>query len=285
MTSKPTDPIKEAEKRALSNKDLFKTFARWYSAVEVSNSYERLQALSFCFALSGSLRKLYKEDDDGYREALKRHIQFYNSEGTFGAMIHGVTLSMEEEKAKGNEITEEVVTGFKTGLMGPIAGIGDTLIWGTLRPIVLALACSLALNGVFVGALIPFLFPLAIVLIGFGMLKSGYLLGKESVMKLMQTGLINNIITSASILGLFMMGALSSTYIKVATPIQFSIMDSEPIVLQDILDQILAGILPLCAVFSIYFYFKYKGQNYNKLIIMLIVISLITGFFGILSSS
>lgn len=126
---------------------------------------------------------------------------------------------------------------------------------------------------------------MAIVLIGFGMLKSGYLLGKESVMKLMQTGLINNIITSASILGLFMMGALSSTYIKISTPIQFSVMDSDPIVLQDILDQILAGVLPLCAVFSIYFYFKYKGQNYNKLIIMLIVISLVTGFFGILSSS
>jgi len=193
-----------------------------------------------------------------------------------------VTLSMEEEKANGAEIPDEVITGFKTGLMGPIAGIGDTLIWGTMKPIILALACSLALSGNLLGAAIPFLHPIAIILIGFSMLQSGYLLGKESVMRLMKSGLINKIITSASILGLFMMGALSSTYIKIKTPLQFKLMNSKPIVIQEILDQILLGILPLCAVLGIYFYFKFKGQNYNKIIIGIIIISLISSFLGIL---
>lgn len=270
------------KERQLSNRDLKKTFLKWYASVEVSNSFERLQALAFCNALSKSLKKLYKDDEKGYNEALKRHLQFYNSEGTIGSIIHGVTLSMEEEKAKGTAIKGEVITGFKTGLMGPIAGIGDTLIWGTLKPIILALACSLALSGNLVGAIIPFLFPLAIVLIGYSMMKSGYLLGRESVMRLMKSGLINKIIKSASILGLFMMGALSSTYIKVKTPLEFQIFDSEPIVIQNILDQILVGMLPLCTVFGIYFYFKYKGQNYNKLIIWLVIISLVTSFLGIL---
>ena len=277
------------KQRELTNRDLMKTYARWYLSVEVSNSYERLQALAFCNALSGSLKKLYKDDDQGYREALIRHLQFYNSEGTFGAVIHGVVLSMEEEKAKSKDssdsLSEEVITGFKTGLMGPIAGIGDTLIWGTLKPIILALASSLALSGLFIGGIVPFLFPLAVILIGYGMMKSGYLLGKESVTKLMKSGLINNLINSASILGLFMMGALSSTYIKVSTPLEFSFKNAEPIVIQDILDQILVGILPLAAVFGIYFYFKLRGQYYNRLIMWLIVISLITGFFGILQGS
>ena len=101
----------------------------------------------------------------------------------------------------------------------------------------------------------------------------------------MKSGLINNLINSASILGLFMMGALSSTYIKVSTPLEFSFKNAEPIVIQDILDQILVGILPLAAVFGIYFYFKLRGQYYNRLIMWLIVISLITGFFGILQGS
>ncbi|MFK9094360.1 PTS system mannose/fructose/sorbose family transporter subunit IID [Bacillus salipaludis] len=279
------DPFSVEEKsnqRKLSKKDLMKTFAVWYASVEVSNSYERLQALAFCNALSRSLRKLYKDNDEEYKKALKRHLQFYNSEGTFGSIIHGVTLSMEEEKANGAEIPDEVITGFKTGLMGPIAGIGDTLIWGTMKPIILALACSLALSGNSLGAIIPFLHPLAIILIGFSMLRSGYLLGKESVMRLMKSGLINKIITSASILGLFMMGALSSTYIKIKTPLQFKLMNSKPIVIQEILDQILLGMLPLCAVLGIYFYFKFKGQNYNKIIIGIIIISLISSFLGIL---
>ncbi|MFP3490080.1 PTS system mannose/fructose/sorbose family transporter subunit IID, partial [Staphylococcus sp. SIMBA_130] len=75
---------------------------------------------------------------------------------------------MEEEKAKSKDssdsLSEEVITGFKTGLMGPIAGIGDTLIWGTLKPIILALASSLALSGLFIGGIVPFLFPLAVIL-------------------------------------------------------------------------------------------------------------------------
>ncbi|PAV28377.1 PTS fructose transporter subunit IID [Virgibacillus profundi] len=280
----PSNSEKESKERILTNKDLRRTYARWFLSVEVSNSYERLQALAFCNALSGSLRKIYKDDDQSYKEALKRHLQFYNSEGTFGAVIHGVTLSMEEERAieKENPIPEEAITGFKTGLMGPIAGIGDTLIWGTLKPIILALASSLALSGLFIGAFVPFLFPLAVILIGYGMMKSGYVLGKESVMKLMKSGLINNIIKSASILGLFMMGALSSTYIKIKTPLEIPIKNGDPVVIQNILDSILVGILPLIAVFGIYFYFKIIGQHYNKLIGWIIVISLITGFFGIL---
>lgn len=275
------------DERILTNSDLRRTYARWYLSVEVSNSYERLQALAFCNALSTSLRKIYKSDDDGFREALQRHLQFYNSEGTFGAIIHGVALSMEEERSlqKDEPIPAEAITGFKTGLMGPIAGIGDTLIWGTLKPIILALASSLALSGVFLGAFIPFLFPLAVILIGYGMMKTGYKTGKESVMKLMKSGLINNIIKSASILGLFMMGALSSTYIKIGTPLKIPIKDGDPIVIQEILDQILLGILPLISVFAIYFYFRIIGQHYNKLIAWIIVISLILGFFGILESS
>ncbi|MEK5520368.1 PTS fructose transporter subunit IID [Heyndrickxia sporothermodurans] len=284
MSSMPA-PEQKPQERKLTKKDLRKTFALWYSSVEVSNSYERLQALAFCNALSKNLRKLYKDDDEAYQEALKRHLQFYNSEGTMGSIIHGVTLSLEEEKSNGAPIPDEVITGFKTGLMGPIAGIGDTLMWGTLKPIILALACSMALGGNFLGAVIPFLYPLAIILIGYNMLKSGYFLGRESVMRLMKSGLINKIINSASILGLFMMGALSSTYIKIKTPLEFKIAHSKPIVVQEILDQILLGILPLCAVFAIYFFFKTKGQNYNKIIIGIILISLIGSFFGILGVS
>lgn len=274
-----------ANQRNLTKKDLMVTYARWYLGVEASNSFERLQALAFCNALSKSLRKLYKDDDQAYKEALKRHLQFYNSEGTMGSVIHGITLSLEEEKAKGVPIPDEAITGVKTGLMGPIAGIGDTLVQGTLRPIILALACSLALSGNIIGAFIPFLHPIVVILIGYNMLKSGYLLGKESVVKLMKSGLINKIIKSASILGLFMMGALSSNYIKIKTPLQLKMSESKPIVLQDILDQILLGILPLGAVFGIYLIFKYRGQNYIRMIIGIIVISLVCSFLGILGVS
>ena len=244
--------IQEQEQK-LTKKDLRGVYNTWYFSTELSNSYERLQALAFCNAISKPLRKLYK-DDDKYEEALKRHLQFYNSEGTFGSMIHGITLSMEEQKSNGADIPAEVITGIKTGLMGPIAGIGDTIIWGTLKPIILALGCTFAMQGQALGAFIPYLFPIFGYLIGWYCLTFGYKVGKDSIMKIMQSGLVNDIITGSSILGLFMMGALSSSYVKVKTVLQFTMENAEPIVLQNILDQILPGILPLAAIFGIFLY-------------------------------
>lgn len=266
----------------LTKRDLLNTFTMWFFTTELSNSYDRLQGLAFGNALAKRLKKLYRDDTEGYKESLVRNLQFYNSEGTFGSIIHGITLSMEEEKARGENVPGEMITGIKTGIMGPIAGIGDTLIWGTIRPIILGLACSFALNGSSLGAVIPFLFPLTIFMVGYNMLKLGYNVGKESIMNILQSGMINSIIKATGILGLFMMGALSSTYVKVKTPLSFSVANAEPVVFQDILDQIAPGILPLIAIFSIYFYFTKIGQNYNKVVVGILAISLIASFLGIL---
>jgi D-glucosaminate-specific PTS system IID component len=99
----------------------------------------------------------------------------------------------------------------------------------------------------------------------------------------MKSGLINQIITGSSILGLFMMGALSSAYVKVGSPLQFTMENAaNPIVLQNILDRIVPGLLPLIAILGIYYYFTHKGQNYNKVILILLAISMVGSLLGIL---
>lgn len=279
--NKATETKNEAVK--LTNRDLRSVYNKWYFTTELSNSYDRLQGLAFCNALSKPLKKLYNKDDKEYKEALMRHMEFYNSEGTAGCLIHGIALSMEEQNANGTPVPRQVITGIKTGLMGPIAGIGDTIIWGTMKPIILALGCTFALQGNVIGAVIPFLFPLVGYILGWVFMKFGYRLGKDAVMKLMQSGMINTIITGASILGLFMMGALSSSYVKVTTPLKFVMKNAEPIVIQDILDQLLKGMLPLACIFGIYWYFTHKGANYNKVIFGVLILSMIASFLGILA--
>lgn len=273
---------KEKSAGKLSNKVLARSFARWFLTAELSNSFERLQALMFANSIIPALNELYEDDPEELSAAYTRHLQFYNSEATFGSLILGISMSMEEERANGAEINDEAITGIKTGLMGPMAGIGDTLIWGTIKPIILGLAVSFALQGNVLGALIPFLFPLTIVLVGYNNMKLGYRLGRESVTNLMADGSMNRIINAASILGLFMMGALSSAYVRVSTPVVFNLANTDPIVLQDILNSIVPGLLPLVAIFSIYYYFKNKETNYTKVLLFIILISFVTAFFGIL---
>nr|RHS99662.1 PTS system mannose/fructose/sorbose family transporter subunit IID [Firmicutes bacterium AM41-11] len=273
--------MSEENRKSLTNKDLFRVWNRWYFSTELSNSYDRLQALSFCNAISTGLRKLY-DDDEAYKEALIRHLEFYNSEGTIGGVIHGIVLSMEEENANSQSVPGLVITGIKTGLMGPLAGIGDTLVWGTIKPIIYAIGCTFAMQGNVLGGIIPFLFPIITYIVGWLFMKFGYTLGKDAVMKLMKNGTINTVITGASVLGLFMMGALSSSYVTVTTPLKFTLSNANPIVVQDILDSIVKGILPLCCVFGIYFAFTKKKVGYNKIIFGVLILSMIASFFGIL---
>lgn len=268
--------------RLLSKKEVNQSHLYWWLAAETNNSYERLQAPSFCAAMAKNLRKIYKDDDEAYKEALQRHLEFYNTEGTIGAVVVGISLAMEEEKAKGN-MTGDVITGVKLGLMGPIAGIGDTLIHGMSKSIILGIACTFALQGSPVAILFPPLFSLLVFFVGRYTCRLGYNLGSEAVPKLLKSGTMNTLITAASILGLFMMGALSASYVKVGTPLALTLSATGKVIsLQENLDAILPGMLQLLAVFGIYWYFTHKGQNYIKLVLSILVLSIVAAFFGIL---
>lgn len=269
-----------ANDNKITKKELFQAYNKWYWYCEVSHCYDRLQSLSFCNSISHVLRKLYPEDED-YKEALRRHMQFFNTEGTIGSVIHGITISLEEEKSEMDEISGEMIIALKTGLMGPVAGIGDTLIWGTLKPICLALATTLALSGNLIGAFFVLLFPLAGYFIGYYMCRLGYSLGRNAISKLIQSGLMNRIIDACSILGLMMMGALSASYVSLTTTAGFKLANSDPILLQNILDGIMPGLLPFALISGIYFYMKKKGPKYGGILIGIIVASLVLAFFDI----
>lgn len=270
-----------SNEKLLTKKDVSVAYRRWYWFAEVSHCYDRMQALSFMSHMSKALRKLYKDDEE-YKAALKRNLQFFNTEGTIGSVIHGMALSMEEERAGGADIPDEVMYSLRTALMGPMAGIGDTLIWGTYKPICLALATTLAISGNILALVIALLFPIGSYFIGKYLHALGYGLGRNAVMSMIKSGMMNRIITACGILGLMMMGALSASYVSLNVATQFTLENNaSPIVVQDILNQIAPGLLPLLVIGLIYFYIKKHNQKYGMLIILIIALSIVASFFGI----
>lgn len=264
----------------LEKKDLRKSFWRWVFTAEIPNSYERLQALSVCGSLSNILKKLYPDKEE-LSEALKRHLQFFNSEVTFGSLILGIICSMEEEKAQGGNVPGETITSLKTGLMGPMAGIGDTLIHGISKPIIYGLCASLALQGNVGGAFLTFAYTILGWTVAYNLWMLGYRVGKTSIKSILSSGMINSLITGASILGLFMMGALGSSYVKLSIPLEIVSTNAQPIIVQEILDKILPGLLPLGCIMGIYYFFKWKGQKYNVVLLGIIIISMLGALIGI----
>lgn len=278
-----SDVVNETVKNevVITEKDVRKEWLTYYFIAEMGISFERLQALGFCASMIPILKKLYPDEED-LREALNRHLVFYNTEAVYGSVINGVTIAMEQQRASGDDISDDAITGMKTGLMGPLAGIGDSIDWATLKPIIFGLAATLSAGGSPIGCFVLLLLPLIQIVVGLKLSVFGYKAGKESIRTILRSGRINELIMATSTMGLFMMGALSSTYVKLSTPVQFVISEqTDPFVLQNVLDSIIPGLLPLVAVFGIYWWLNKKNQNFAIITVIILIISIGGSFIGL----
>ncbi|MDR3565229.1 MAG: PTS system mannose/fructose/sorbose family transporter subunit IID [Negativicutes bacterium] len=265
----------------ITKADLRKSWFLWYIFAEMSNSFERLQTLAFCACMIPILKKLYKTKET-LSAALTRHLIFFNTEGDWGVPIHGVTIAMEEQKANGADVPDEAINGIKTGLMGPFAGIGDTLDYGTLKPIILGLCIPLAMTGSAIGAVLPIILFVGITCgVSYSLWMRGYSMGKESILNILEGGWIQELITGAGVLGMFMMGVLSASFVKLSTPLKVPLPGSDPLVIQTIIDKIVPGFLPLVVVFGIYGYLVMKGPHFVRILIVLLAVSILSALLGI----
>lgn len=270
------------QEKRITNKDLMKVWWRWVFFQEASVSYERLQAPGFFYAISLVLVKLYGDNPEELTAACKRHMQFYNSEPYCGLAIHGITLALEEERANGAPISDEAINSLKTGLMGPLAGLGDSVRAGTIAPIVTAFCISIGQTGNLIapflleGILVAIVWPFAIWL-----LKKSYHTGKEGIQEIFSSGKLNWITTMTSTLGGITLGALAASYVTLSSPLEFVLGKGSKIALQaDVLDVILKNILPLSMVL-LSVYLLNKKVSAVKIILILAAVCALGVLIGI----
>ncbi|MDM8299350.1 PTS system mannose/fructose/sorbose family transporter subunit IID [Collinsella tanakaei] len=271
----------------ITNKDILKTWFRFWWANEVPHTFDRMIAPAFCFGLIPVLKKLYK-NKVFLAEALQRHLQFFNTQAVWGGgIISGITVSLEEERAKALNAGEEaldatMIQNTKIGLMGPLAGVGDSIDSGTVQYICISLFLGLCQEGNPLGAVMPFVcFATATFIYGYLFTRMGYTMGRRAALEVMKGGRIKSIIDALGVLGLFMMGAMAASYVKLTTPIQAD-LSGKPFVLQETLDGIIPGILPLIAVMALFFFFQKKGMKVTQAMLGFTVILIVLAVIGIL---
>jgi len=218
-------------------------------------NFERMQALGFCFCMVPAIRRLYPENNDDRKAAIKRHLEFFNTHPYVAAPVLGVTLAMEEQRANGAPIDDAAINGLKVGLMGPLAGVGDPIFWGTVRPVFAALGAGIAMTGSLLGPLLFFvLFNLVRLLTRYYGVSYGYKKGVDIVND-MGGGFLQKLTEGASILGLFVMGALVNKWTHVNIPLVVSKITDQTghttvTTVQSILDQLMPGLVPLLLTFG-----------------------------------
>ena len=264
--------IKETERKALTNSDLNKSFWLWCCMTQATYSFERLQAPGFLSAMAPAIKRLYGDDKKERIEAIRRHMEFFNTEPWLtGPLVVGITLSMEEEKANGLPIKSEDISGVKTGLMGPMAGIGDTLRQGTLIPIIGSIAITLGLAGNFIAPIFYMVLTLALNYgISYNLFRRAYLKGKEGINEFFQSGQLEKFMTFATLVGAVTIGGLAATTVKVSSSTVISLGQNK-LVIQKILDNIILNILPLAAVFFTLYLLNKKISSSKILVILILV--------------
>ena len=264
--------------KKLNKKDLINIFIR-SNFLLGSFNFERMQAIGFCVSLLPALRKVYKDDKPAMAAAMKRHLEFFNTQPFLATPIMGITAAMEEKKANGADISDQTISGVKVGLMGPLAGVGDPIFWGTLRPVLAALGAGIALTGSIMGPLIFFLVFNAIRLATnwYGVMY-GYSKGTELVDE-MGGNKMRFLTEGSSVLGLLVMGALVAKWTTVNMPLVLSSYTNSAgeqvtTTVQTILDSLMPGVVPLLMTFACMALLK-KGVNPLVIILGLFALGIV----------
>ena len=232
---------------SVMTKEVFKkTFWRTFP-LQACFCYERMQNVGFAYQMVPALKKLYPDKEEASK-ALKRHLAIFNTTPCVVPFITGASIAMEEKFKKarenGEECDEESINAVKTALMGPLAGIGDSFFWGTLRIIAAGIGASLAAQGSILGAVLFFLmYNIPQLFVRYQGLKLGYKSGVSFLENMSQGGVIALLTEVAKILGLVVVGSMCASMVALSTPLVIS-MDGADVVIQDIFNSILPNILP-----------------------------------------
>lgn len=257
----------------ITKKTLNKVLLRT-QACQFAHNYERMQNLSLTYCFAPVLEELYQDRPQEERvHAMQRHLEYFNTHPIAIPFILGISAALEETTA---EDQKEAVVAIKTSLMGPFAGLGDSMLNLTWFPIAGSIGASMCVNnGSLIGPIVMFLlinclyWPLKY----FG-LHWGYSKG----MQLIESGgvkIFDRLGTLANVLGIMVVGGLIPTTVKLKTALQFSFGEGDPLIIQDQLDKVMPCILPVILTFICYKLIKKgNGKNTAQVIIGLILFAL-----------
>ena len=269
--------------KKISKKALLKSFHNWYYGHLTCFSQEHMQTFGYLCSMLPLVEELYDNEDDK-ATAMNTYTAFFNTEPQLGSVVVGITAGLEESRANGAEdVDEETINGLRAGLMGPIAGIGDSLVVGTVIPILLGIAMGMSTGGSPLGAIFYIIVWNLFAYFGMRfMYFKGYELGGKAVEFLIgkQGEALRDAIGT---LGGIVIGAVSATWVSVTTSLQLLNDAGEPyLVLQDKLDAVFPGLLTAAFIILCWFLMSKKRLSPIKVMLLLVVIAFVgvlVGFF------
>ena len=235
----------------------------------------RQMAIGFLWQIMPALNRYYKDQPEKKKEALYRHVQFCNVSNAIYPFLAGLVASMEKENSEVDDFDTSSIVAIKAALMGPLAGIGDSLLFSVVRVIAAGIGISFALQGSILG---PILFYLiyngCTMALRFSLGYVGFISGSSFITNMYQNGTLKILTKCAGILGLIMVGAMTASTVKFTTAISIPIPGGEAVALQSSLDTLFLGLVPLLLTLGCKKMLD-KNVNINWIMVGIFVLSLL----------
>ncbi|NLM67299.1 MAG: PTS system mannose/fructose/sorbose family transporter subunit IID [Enterococcus sp.] len=240
-------------------------------------NYERMQGSGYLYHILPQLRKMYGDGTEELKTAMKAHSQFFNTSNFLNTIVTGIDLAIEEKEGISGIDT---VSGIKAGLMGPFAAIGDS-IFGALIPTIFgALAANMAMQGNPAGIFIWIAAQVAVMVFRWKQLEFAYKEGVSLVTTMQHR--LTALTDAATLMGVFMVGALVATMVNVKIAWAPSIGDVT-LSLQNNLDMILPRLFPAAIVGAIYWLLGKKNITSTRAIFIVLIVCIALSAFGVIS--
>lgn len=246
----------------------------------LSFNMTKMEANGFTATMQPAIEDVYKGDEEGKKEAYARHQNFFNTHAVPFSFIAGLSYAMEKEHKQKQSVDAKTIESIKAALMGPTAGMFDSLFFNCLRIIAAGVAIGLCSQGNFMGVpIFIFLYGITQSILKYFCVKYGYIYGTSFIDKIFSSGLMPALRKSASILGVTMVGAMTAGIVNV--PLNWTVqMGDTSVVILDVLNSIFPGILSIVLVLFLMRLIK-KGRRPVQLIVGIFAFAFIGAIIGI----
>ncbi|MCF1585359.1 PTS system mannose/fructose/sorbose family transporter subunit IID [Tetragenococcus koreensis] len=276
MNNEHKSQTNSSQVNKLSKKELRRAAWRWTVIGSNNINYGTLQGTGYAWALANTLRKVYPNDDD-YVEAMNVEYEYFNITPYMAPLVIGTDVAMQEQQ--GTE-SLEAVRSIKTSLMGPLSGIGDSLLWVLYPTIMGSISGYMALDGNPLGAIAWIVLNLLLIWFRLKLFDLGYKSGARLITDLSDR--LTAITEGASVMGLTVVGSLIATVVEVHTPLEFTFGEVTLGLQEEVFDQILPALLPVILTGVVYYLMEKRKWGFLKIIFAIIILSLVGSYFGIL---
>ncbi|MGC3995512.1 MAG: PTS system mannose/fructose/sorbose family transporter subunit IID [Propionicimonas sp.] len=242
----------------------------------------KMEANGFTMTMQPAIESLYKDDPEGRKEAYLRHQSFFNTHAVPFSFIAGVSYAMERDLKEKKAVDGATIASIKAALMGPTAGMFDSLFFNALRIIAAGIAIGLAAQGNVLGPILfVLLYGVSQSVVKYYFTNWGYTLGTSMIDTVFKSGLMAALTKAAAVLGLTMMGAMTAKMVNV--PLQWTIqIGGASLVVQDVINSIMPGLLSVLLVFGLVALIR-RGVRPTWLVVIILatgVLGALVGIFG-----